>query len=304
MATLDQPPVAAPNIHLESPPMAPSSRTHIRYPPQCHQNLPLYHRLGGSNSIQNPPLESITPTGQDHHFNYTRSQSVEPSSRPSTLSGQACATASHGSEDGFEDVSDDESAAEERKPVRITEIANFEIEELDSDPCYDCDIEVIQGHCEDAKSEKSGTRSEVLARMKGLHIGGESSDDEEERELQERRYRQKKKRWSAGNFKRSHSQSIEGDSSYSDNDPLDDVDPNARRLRRRVRGPTDRRGSLIFEDRGFSNTNNIAEVEEPEEGIVKHSQGPPSISSDDAFTLDELPFWRGAESMDLEFQSE
>jgi len=301
MATLNQPPVAAMSIHLESPPMTPSPHTHIRYPPQPNQTSTLYHRVGSSKLVQTPPLESIIPTGQDHHFTYTRSQSLEPSSRPSTLSGQACATESHASEAEYE--SNDESEEEEVRPVCITESANFEIEELSSDLCYDCDIEVIQGHCEDAKSEKSGTKSEVLAKMKGLQIGGDSSD-EEEREIQERRYRQKKKRWSAGNFKRSHSQSIEGDSSYSDNDPLDDVDPNARRLRRRVRGPTDRRGSLIFEDRGFSNTNNIAEVEEPEDGFVKHSQGPPSIPSDDAFTLDELPFWRGAESMDLEIQSE
>ncbi|KAF2848201.1 hypothetical protein T440DRAFT_172541 [Plenodomus tracheiphilus IPT5] len=302
MATVDQPPAAAPKGHPESPPMTPSSRTQTRYPPQTHQTSPLYKRMGGSRLVQTPPLESITPTGQDHHFNYTRSQSLEPSSRPSTLSGQACATTSHDSEDEYEDEFDEESEEEDERPIRITETANFVIEELDSDPGYDCDIEVIQGHCEDAKSEKSGTKSEVLARMKGLQI--DDSSDEEERELQERRYRQKKKRWSAGNFKRSHSQSVEGDSSYSDNDPLDDVDPSARRLRRRVRGPIDRRGSLIFEDRGFPNTNNIAEVEEPEEGFVKHTQGPPSIPSDDAFTLDELPFWRGAESMDLEIESE
>lgn len=302
MATMDQPPPAALNGHLESPPMTPTCRTQIRYPPQTHQTSTLYKRMGSSRLVQTPPLESITPTGQDYHFNYTRSHSLEPSSHPSTLSGKACATTSHDSEDDYDYESDEESEEEDERPIRITETANFVIEELDSDPGYECDIEVIQGHCEDARSEKSGTKSEVLARMKGLQI--DDSSDEEERELQERRYRQKKKRWSAGNFKRSHSQSVEGDSSYSDNDPLDDIDPSARRLRRRVRGPIDRRGSLIFEDRGFSNTNNIAEVEEPEEGYVKHTQGPPSIPSDDAFTLDELPFWRGAESMDLEIESE
>ncbi|CBX94252.1 hypothetical protein LEMA_P122310.1 [Plenodomus lingam JN3] len=298
---MQQPSAAVLNGHPESPPMTPSCRTQVRYPPQTHQTSSLYKRMGNSKHIHTPPLESITPTGQDYHFNYTRSQSHDLSS-PSTLSGQACATTSHDSEDDYDYDSDEESDEEDERPIRIAETANFVIEELDSDPGYDCDIEVIQGHCEDARSEKSGTKSEVLARMKGLYI--DDSSDEEERELQERRYRQKKKRWSAGNFKRSHSQSVEGDSSFSDNDPLDDIDPSARRLRRRVRGPIDRRGSLIFEDRGFSNTNNIAEVEEPEEGYVKHTQGPPSIPSDDAFTLDELPFWRGTESMDLEIESE
>lgn len=184
--------------------------------------------------------------------------------------------------------------------MRRADKAHFILEELDSDPGYDCDIEVLHpDHCEDAKSDRSGTKSEVFARLKELQLEEDSSDEE-----QERRYRQKKKRWSAGVFKRTHSQSVEGDSSYSDNDPLDDVDPTARRLRRRVRGPCDRRGSLIFEDRGFSNTNNIAEVEEPDEGRVMHSEGPPSIPSDDAFTLDELPFWTGGNLMDLEFESD
>ncbi|KAI8938957.1 hypothetical protein NX059_004807 [Plenodomus lindquistii] len=302
MAKDEGTPVPALHGHPESPPVTPSSRTGSHYPLRTHQTSPLYKRMGSSSFVQTPPLESITPTGQDHQFNYTRSQSLEPSSRPSTLSGQACATTSHDSENDYQGESDDESEAEDESPVRITEHATFVIEELDSDSDFDCDIEVIHGHCEDARSEKSGTKSEMLARMKGLQI--DDSSDEEERELQIRRYRQKKKRWSAGNFKRSHSQSVEGDSSYSDNDPQDDFDPTARRLRRRVKGPIDRRGSLIFEDRGFSNTNNIAEVEEPEDGYIKHTQGPPSIPSDDAFTLDELPFWRGAPSIDLEIESE
>jgi hypothetical protein len=50
----------------------------------------------------------------------------------------------------------------------------------------------------------------------------------------------------AGISKRNHKQSFECYSSDSDNDSLDDVDPTARRLRRRVRGPRDKRGSLIF----------------------------------------------------------
>jgi hypothetical protein len=44
--------------------------------------------------------------------------------------------------------------------------------------------------------------------------------------------------------------------------------------------------------------------DEPIEGVVQHTRGPPSIPSDDAFTLDELPFWRGGESMEFEVESE
>lgn len=266
--------------------------------------------MGISKTILTPPLEYIEPTGEGHHFKFTRPQSVEPSSP--TDSGQAYATATSqqtdddddSDEESEEESDEDEEDEEEFRPMRrVVEKAQFVLEELDSDPGYDCDIEVIRpSHYEDAKSDRSGTKSEVLARLKEMQIEDSSSDDEE-REMQERRYREKKKRWSAGIFKRSHSQSVEGDSSYSDNDPLDDIDPSARRLRRRVRGPADRRGSLIFVDRGFANTNNIAEGEEPEEDRIPFSQGPPSIPSDDAFTLDELPFWNGGESMEIEIES-
>jgi hypothetical protein len=107
----------------------------------------------------------------------------------------------------------------------------------------------------------------IAERMKELRANSDSSDDEE----QERRYRRKKKKWSAGSFKRSHSQSVQGDSSYSDNDPVDDIDATARRLRRRVRRPGDQ-PELVFEDGGSSNANNILEMEEPEEG--RPSSGP------------------------------
>ena len=286
--------------------MTPGHRTQHRFPPQTHQTSPLYKRVGIFKFVSTPPLEFIEPTGQGHQFKFTRPQSFEPSSRPSTESGRAYATTPQESEDEeeSEQESDQESEPAPQRPTRRADKAHFILEELDSDPGYDSDVEILRpDHYEDAKSDKSGTKAEVLARLKELQLE-EDTSDEDEREERERRYRQKKKRWSAGVFKRSHSQSVEGDSSYSDNDPLDDVDPTARRLRRRVRGPWDRRGSLIFEDRGFSNTAKIAEVDEPEEGRIPHTPGPPSIPSDDAFTLDELPFWKGGDLMDVEFESD
>lgn len=285
--------------------MTPGARNQVRSAPQTRQSSPLSKRMGFSHFAHTPPLEYIEPTGQGHQFKFTRPQSLDLSSRPSSVSGRAYATTHQESE--YDTESDEESEEEEIRPVRRTDQAYFILEEYESDPGYDSDIEVVlPDHCEDAKSEKSASRldkSEVYERMKELYLEQDTSDSErDEREL--RRYRQKKKRWSKGVFKRSHSQSVEGDSSYSDNDPLDDNNPTARRLRRRVRGPSDRRGSLHFQDPGYANTNNIIEVEEPDERGIMHSRGPPSIPSDDAFTLDELPFWKGAESMELEFDSD
>ncbi|KAF2244722.1 hypothetical protein BU26DRAFT_84769 [Trematosphaeria pertusa] len=302
METADRPPTYTfPNGHPTSPPMTPGTRTHARYPPQTSHTSPIYKRMGLSRLAQSPPLEFIQPTGDGHQFRFTRPQSNEASSRPSTASGRAYATTPQESEDETE--SDEESAYEEERPARRVEHADFVLEELDSDPGYDSDLEVVRpDHFEDAKSDKSGARLEengFLDRFNQLRCQ-EGSSDEEERQ---RRYERKKKRWSAGIYKRSHSQSIEGDSSYSDNDPHDDVDSNARRLRRRVRGPGDR-SSLVFEDRGYSNAEHIVEVEEPEDGGIPHSPGPPSIPSDDGFTLDELPFWSVVDSgMDIEVVS-
>ncbi|KAF2685595.1 hypothetical protein K458DRAFT_430348 [Lentithecium fluviatile CBS 122367] len=162
-----------------------------------------------------------------------------------------------------------------------------------------------------------GDFKSFIDKFKELHHNSDSDSDDgaQQRAL----YRKKKKRWSAGIFKRSHSQSIEGDS-YSNNDPLEDIDSSARRLRRRVRGPTKRRASLIFEaespsnngsdspddvdasagrlrrrkreprarrtplspqDQGPSNSNTIAE-DGPAEGL-------PSPPDNDKLMLDELP---------------
>lgn len=261
--------------------------------------------MGFAMLAQTPPLEFIVPTGQGHQFHFTRPQSREPASRPSTASGLACATTPQESEDETE--SDEESAKQVEQPARRVDYAEFVLEELDSDPGYDSDIEVVRpDHYEDARSDKSENNlgDDVIEKMNELHCRPDSSDEDEDEEERLRIYRRKKKRWSAGTFiKRTYDQSIEGDSSYSDNDPLDDVDASARRLRRRVRGPGDRL-SLNFEDKGFSNANHIVEVEEPDDGEIPHVQGPPSIPSDDAFTLDELPFWGGEDPMEVESDSD
>lgn len=278
--------------------MTPGTRLHTRFPPQTSHTSPIYKRMGIAMLAQSPPLEFIEPIGQGPQFHFTRPQSRDQSSRPSTASGQACATSPQESED--ESESDEESTQEIERPTRRVEKAEFELEELDTDIESDSDIEVVRpDHCEDAKSDKSesGLVENVLDQFKELRCQEGSSDEEE----QQRIYRRKKKRWSAGIFKRSHSQSIEGDSSYSDNDLLDDVDLSARRLRRRVRGPSDRT-SQLFEDKGYSNSNNIVEVEEPEDGGVPHSTGPPSIPSDDGFRLDDLG-WFVEDAMDVEVES-
>jgi hypothetical protein len=323
MTTHDHPPVLDMlHDHPNSPPMTPGIHNHPHYMSQPHRTPPFYKRMGVPKFAHTPPLE-LTPIGQGQ-FKFTRAQSLGPSSRPSSISGRAYAgttpqeTEYEGLSDDSEDPdsdnsddSDDSSEAsddEDETFVCRPETPEFELEELDSDQSDDDGIEVVQpDNFEDAKSERSfvTARDEdgVMNKFRDLQVSEESAD---ELELEKLRYLRKKKRWSAGVFKRTHAQSVEGDSSYSDDDPLDDNDPTARRLRRKVRGsvPHDRRGSLMFEDKGFPNTNNIEEVEEPEEGVIVHTKGPPSIPSDDAFTLDELPFWGGTdELMDVGFGS-
>lgn len=261
--------------------------------------------MGVMHNAQSPPLEFIKPIGQGPQFHFTRPQSRGASSRPSTAS-VACATTPQDSED--DDASDEESIYEDAPSFRRAdeEDISFILEYLDSERGYDSEIEVVHpDQFEDAKSDRSKSRLDdngIIDEINEMHLNADDSSEDEE--ARQRINWKKKKRWSARMYKskRTYSMSVEGDSSYSDNDPCDDVDESARRLRRRVRGPGDR-SSLIFEDGGFPNINNIAEVEEPEDGgiVVKKVQGPPSIPSDDAFTLDdaydafsfnELPFYR------------
>lgn len=284
--------------------MTPSELPQAHYPGPNHPTAPLYKHMGLSGLSQSPPTEDdMDPVVGSTEFRFSRPQSRGPPSRPSTASGPTPTDAAD-SDLEYETDSDSSSVSEVEHPSRLVVEGDFELEELDSssDPGYASNIEVVlPTHYEEAKSEKGGSvDTHLLHKFRDMRCNGENlSSDEDE---QERLYRRKKKRWSAGIFKRSHSQSIEGDSSYSDNDPLDDNDSTARRLRRRVRGPGDRT-SLIFDDKGFPNTNNIAEVEEPEDNDIPHFQGPPSIPSDDGFTLDELPFWRVDDPMEFECES-
>lgn len=258
---------------------------------------------------QSPPLEFIEPIGHGPQFHFTRPQSGDYSSHPSSNSGHACAASPQESGDDNDDDEEDnsdsfseseESHTEERPAARRVEVADFELEEVESDPEYDSETEVIRpDHFEDASSERATEErleadTGIISKFSSLRCAGELNDEEEQRAS----YRKKKKRWSAGIFKRSHSQSIGSDTDIEDSEALDahDVGSSARRLRRRVRGPGENRSSLIFDE--LPNTN-IVEVEEPDD--VGSGKGPPSIPSDDGFTLDALPFWVLDDPMDMDW---
>ncbi|OCK74657.1 hypothetical protein K432DRAFT_310310 [Lepidopterella palustris CBS 459.81] len=315
------PPFAFPNGQPTSPPATPGSNSHSRFPSTVSHTSPIYKRMGLSMLAQSPPLEFIEPIGHGPQFHFTRPQSRDFSSQPSSASGRACAASpgeSEADEESDDEESDDEESddeesddgesddreynKEEGRPVRRVENAEFVLEELESDPGYDSDTEVVRpDQCEEANSEKAAEEpleidTGIIRGFSKLQCAGESNDEDEQR----RSYRKKKKRWSAGIFKRSHSQSVGSDTDIDEPEALDahDVGSSARRLRRRVRGPGDNRWSLNFED---IPNKNIIEVEEPNDG--GNGKGPPSIPSDDGFTLDELPFWVLDDPMDVDLDS-
>jgi len=272
----------------------------------------MYKRMGFPMLKQSPPLEFIEPIGHGPQFHFTRPQSGDYSSHPSSNSGHACAASPQESDDGDDDDEEDnsdsfseseESHTKEEKPTaRRVEVADFELEEVESDPEYDSETEVIRpDHFEDASSERATEErleadTGIISKFSSLRCAGELNDEEEQRAS----YRKKKKRWSAGIFKRSHSQSVGSDTDIEDSEALDahDVGSSARRLRRRVRGPGENQSSLIFDE--LPNTN-IVEVEEPDD--VGSGKRPPSIPSDDGFTLDALPFWVLDDPMDMDWDS-
>jgi len=202
---------------------------------------------------------------------------------------------------------------EQGERFRMTAVreANFTVEEVVDDPmCSDSNIEVVRpDHYEEADSEvendehTSGPAKDdetkrsagIIHGLRNLHCDGDDIDSQEERE---RIYMRKKKRWSAGVFKRSHSQSIGSTTDIDvdvDEEALDaqDVARSARRLRRRVRGPSER-ASLTSDD---VSGKSVAESEGP----VDSSPARPATSSD--LDDDILPFWIVEDFMELDSDS-
>jgi hypothetical protein len=229
---------------------------------ELYQNLSLLPKQVSTERPQkavpgNPESMPASPPEED-----LQQESLENISRESNSSRESDSEA-------HDEVVEDESM--------VVEHVSFTLEELSSDPGYDSDIEIVQPDSIEHPKEKSPTLSHII---RHAHDTRNSSDEEERQRI----YRRKKKRWSAGIFKRSHSQSVGSDSDYSDNEPLDEAGSSARRLRRRVRGPLDRRSSLIFEDGDFR------EVDGIKEGRDKTTKdGQEGVAEDNS--LEELPFW-------------
>lgn len=128
--------------------------------------------------------------------------------------------------------------------------------------------------------------------FRALHCHDEEDELTEERE---RRYGLKKKRWSAGIFKRSHSQSIGSDIDEDSGEPLDahEVGCSARRLRRRVRGPGDR--SSIRVEGGAMESE--AEYEESIDGVTIEV---PPLGSDVEDGIEDVSVNTTEDAMDIE----
>jgi len=154
------------------------------------------------------------------------------------------------------DIESPASTTKDFRHMTSADIALFELEALGSEASYDQELEVLRPDAyEDAPNDgerrSQQDEGERLARLSKLQLEHDSSEEE----VQEQRYRQKKKRWDKGIFTRSHSKSVDGENSYSDSDSLDDVHPKSRRLRRRrLRGPRTKGESLVFRDPGQANT--------------------------------------------------
>lgn len=96
---------------------------------------------------------------------------------------------------------------------------------------------------DDAHSDTTG----IARRLSRLRCGDEDAEENFERE---RHRRHLTRRMSARLFKRTHSQSVKGDTEDTDADAIDDQDleSSQRRLRRRVRGPREAETDVMVEE--------------------------------------------------------
>ncbi|KAF2759985.1 hypothetical protein EJ05DRAFT_317836 [Pseudovirgaria hyperparasitica] len=270
-----------------SPPATPSSKTQPRFPsatshpPTRYAGLFTYSAFSQS---QSPPLEHIEPIGQGHHFNYTRPQAQNTSARRSSVSSFAQASSPEPSDAGTQN-----SGLGIQKPLdRKASQDQLIIEELaDTTSSFASDVEIVRpDNTEEVTSDHGHDDRDIL--LGGFRRMNCGTDDENVSGEQARRYRRKKKRWSAGYYKRTHSQSIGSDTDTDDLEELNahDLGCSARRLRRRVRGPGDR-SSLTFEELPSFN---IPEDEEPN-GHDTFRSSPALLDGEIVPSLEALPFW-------------
>lgn len=148
-----------------------------------------------------------------------------------------------------------ETTSPAKKAAKRSISDNVKVEELvEGDLGYVTDIEVVypeeleektSSASEDDSSDDEGNASETGISQRFQQLG---CDDSQEAEFErKRRENHLRKRTSSRLFKRTHSQSIKSDSEVSDIEAMGDhgLSSSARRLRRRVRGPS---GIEVFDD--------------------------------------------------------
>ena len=291
-------PIPLPETLPTSLSLNPGSNSPAHFPSAAGYSARVYQRNVFPTVGNSTLLEHIEPVGHGSQIYHRRPDSRESSPRPSNppdLPAPASADAS-----ASEDYEESQIQWRNTRKARVSEKESFVLEEIiDGEVIYGHDIEIVHpDRSEDDKSEKgrgedADARDGIVSEFRELHCDDEESDEEG------RRYRRKKKRWSAGLFKRSHSQSVGSDTDTDNAESLDahDVGSSARRLRRRVRGPGDR-SSLIFDDLPPPN---VVEVEEPDENGGDGS--PLQTLETDWDALEALPFWTLDDLMDFELGS-
>ena len=148
-----------------------------------------------------------------------------------------------------------ETSSPAKKAAKRSTPDTVKVEELtESDLGYITDVDVVypeeleeigSDSDEDASISDSNESDDSIER----HFSRLGCDESEEAEFErKRREKHLKKRTGSRVFKRSHSQSVKGDTEVTDSDAMGDQDHDgtARRLRRRVRGPSG--VEVVFQD--------------------------------------------------------
>lgn len=239
-----------------SPPVTPASSQSRQS--SISQISPIFAKRYGFIGPSDSPPEHIDPTGMGHQFSYTPPQRGI-SSENSSESDEPINSDDEASDPEVESYSE-VAASVRQTSVRVLAVddeTDFTVEEMSENDMDDSNTKPVQpDHIEDAESVKGNQDTtevdQILAhRLKRLNCDN-SSEQREFEEVQQKRFRQKKNRWSkGGNHKRNHDESIGSGTDDDDVEPLDAQQPgsSARRLRRRTQGPEDKpRTSLLFDD--------------------------------------------------------
>ncbi|KAI9658676.1 MAG: hypothetical protein M1821_002236 [Bathelium mastoideum] len=286
---------------VQTPPTTPSTQS--QYPSIASHSSPLHRHPWQSvqTAPQPPGNDHIHPLGYGHSFSYTRSQSTDISSHPSSASGRPVGPSATGSRSRSDR---DRSTSRQPRPLsrRVLSEGAFTVEEIaGSEKSFSSDLEVLRPDSyEDAtsnaeesrRSDSESRQGSVSGLAQGIAGFGFGCLNEEQR-------KKKEKRRSLGILKRPLGESLGSDTDMEDVSGLNarQMAKTGRRQRLRIDG--------VEDDDSLTPEGHISDAWLDAENSVEGDSTRPTTSGSDTNVraAQTLPFFPMEDIMQIDRES-